>query len=295
MKNAIIILVHQLPEQVNVFLSQLLWETGMDIYIHINKKNDSLREQLTKNERIIIPTNNIEITWGSDDVLKATLLMLRAVKNSGQEYGYILINTGQDLLVKKGVDAFLDSQKGRVYFEGYKQDARRRAFLLYKWPHRYRQLIDSKWDPNKILRRVRIELFTKGWPFCKKKLSFDTNDIVFYRNWFWGAMPSEVIDYILDYVDTNPSYMKIYEDSLVPEEGFFLTLLMRSKYKEWIHFENGRSDSLTKVLARSNGHPTVVRFSDIKEVDQSDYFFARKFDVRVDKQVVDYYHAKICN
>ena len=84
MKNAIIILVHQLPEQVNIFLNQLLKATDMDIYIHINKRCDSLREQLLKDERIIIPSDNVEITWGSDEILKAILLMFRHIQESGR-------------------------------------------------------------------------------------------------------------------------------------------------------------------------------------------------------------------
>ena len=294
MKNAIILLVHQLPEQVNIFLNQLLRDTSMDIYIHINKRYDNIREQLLKDDRVFISTNNIEITWGSDEVLKATLLMLREVAKSGCEYGHVLINTGQDLLVKKGIDNYLAEHNKQIFFEGYKQDARRRAFLLYKWPPRYRQLMDSKLNPNKILRRFRIELFTKGWPFGKKKLSVDTKNIEFYRNWFWGAMPWEVAHYILDFVDNNPSYMKIYENALVPEEGFFLTLIMQSKYKDWVQFHDGYTDSLTNVLARSNGHPTVVKYEDIEEINNSQFYFARKFDIRTDKKVVEYYQNIIC-
>lgn len=294
MKNAIILLVHQLPEQVNIFLTQLLKDTSMDIYIHINKRYDSIRGQLLKDDRVFISTNNIEITWGSDEVLKATLLMLREVAKSGDEYGYVLINTGQDLLVKKGIDHFLEEHTKQIFFEGYKQDARRRAFLLYKWPSRYRRLMDSKFNPNKILRRIRLELFSKGWPWCKKKLCVETKNIVFYRNWFWGAMPLEVVHYILDFVDKNPSYMEIYENALVPEEGFFLTLIMQSKYKDFVHFHDGHTDSLTNVLERSNGHPTVVKYEDIEEINDSSFYFARKFDIRVDKRVVEYYYNVIC-
>ena len=293
MKNAIILLVHQLPEQVNIFLTQLLKNTSMDIFIHINKRYDNIREQLLKDERVFISTNNIEITWGSDEVLKATLLMLREVANSGSEYGHVLINTGQDLLVKKGIDNYLAEHRKQIFFEGYKQDARRRAFLLYKWPARYRQLMDSKFNPNKILRRFRIELFSKGWPLGKKKLSIDTRNIEFYRNWFWGAIPMEVVRYILYFVDNNPSYMEIYENALVPEEGFFLTLIMQSEYKDWVNFHDGHTDSLTNVLARSNGHPIVVKYEDIEEIDNSPFYFARKFDIRTDKKVVEYYQNKI--
>ena len=293
MKNAIIILVHQLPEQVNMFLRQILEATEMDVYIHINKKYDNLRDQLLKDERISVSTNNIEVTWGGDGLLNAVLLMLKEVKETGEQYGHVLINTGQDLLIKKRLDEYLSEHRGQVFYEGYEQDKRRRAFLLYKWPDRYRQLMDSKWNPNKVIRRFRLELFTRGYPFSKKKLSINTKEIVFYRNWFWGALPYDVMEYILDYVETHPEYMEIYRDALVPEEGFFMTLIMRSPFKDRIQFRNGHSESLTNVLSRSNGHPTVVKYEDIEELNKSPFFFARKFDSRVDDKVVNYYYELI--
>lgn len=293
MKNAIIILVHQLPEQVNMFLRQLLETTEMDIYIHINKRYDNLRDSLLKDERISITKNNIEITWGGDGLLNAVLLMLKEVKETGKLYGHVLVNTGQDLLIKKGLDEFLEEHKGQVFYEGYEQDKRRRAFLLYEWPDRYRQLMDSKWNPNKIIRRLRLELFSRGYPFSKKKVTVDTEKIVFYRNWFWGALPYEVMTYILNYVEANPEYMGIYRNALVPEEGFFMTLIMMSPFKDRIQFKNGRSDSLTNVLSRSNGHPIVVKYEDIEELNKSPFFFARKFDSRVDDKVVNYYYELI--
>lgn len=293
MKNAIIILVHQLPEQVNMFIRQILETTEMDIYIHINKKYDNLRNDLLKDERISITNNNIEITWGGDGLLNAVLLMLKEVRATGKPYGHVLINTGQDLLIKKGLDDYLAEHKGEVFYEGYEQDKRRRAFLLYKWPDRYRQLMDSKWNPNKIIRRIRLELFTRGYPFSKKKMTIDTKEIVFYRNWFWGALPFDVMAYILDYVEIHPEYMEIYRNALVPEEGFFMTLIMRSPFRDRIQFMKGHSDSLTNVLSRSNGHPTVVKYEDIEELDKSPFFFARKFDSRVDNKVVNHYYELI--
>lgn len=293
MKNAIIILVHHLPEQVNIFLKQILTSTDMDIFIHINKKYDALRDQLLKDDRIIITKNNIEITWGGDGLLNAVLLMLKEVRDTGKHYGHVLINTGQDLLIKNGLDEFLETHKGQVFFEGYEQDKRRRAFLLYKWPEKYRQLMDSKTNPYKILRRFRLELFTRGFPFLKKKVSVNVKSITFFRNWFWGALPFEVMEFILDYIEKNPKYMEIYHNALVPEEGFFLTLIMRSPYKDGVVFTNGRSESLTNVLSRSNGHPVVVKYDDIVELDKSPFFFARKFDMRTDSKVIDYYQSKI--
>ncbi len=296
MKHAIILFVHHLPEQINVFVEQLLSDTTMDVYIHLNKRYESLREEIIQNDRVIVSHNNIEVEWGGDTIIKAVLNMLREVRFSGKEYGQILIATGQDMLIKKGLDDFLTSNCGEVFLEAYKDDKRRRAFLLHNWPERFKHRIDFKFNPTKMERRLRLELFTLGLPLAKKKVSYDTKNIIFYRNWFWGAIPAEIVDYILKFLDDNPTFWEIYEGSLIADEGLIVTILMMSPYKDRIKFKkNGRSDSLTHIMSRSNGHPKTITMSDVAELDNSNLYLARKFDYRVDREVVDYYLDKICN
>lgn len=295
MKNAIVLFVHQDSSQINLFLQQLLHGTDMDIYIHINKRFNRIRSELILNERILIVDDNIEITWGSDELLQAIILMSQKILKLGKEYGHILFSTGQDMLIKEGLDEFLSQHREEVFFEGYKDDKRRRAFLLHNWPSKYRQLIDYKFNPTKILRRLRLELFSRGLPFDEKKVGYDTKSIVFYRNWFWGAIPSVVLKYVILFLKENPGFWEIYRDALVPEEGFMTTIIMQSPYKDWLKFDsNGRSSSLTAILARSNGHPQNITFDDIPELDASPFFFARKFNKNVDEKVVTYYFKKIC-
>ena len=138
-KNAIIILIHKMPEQVNLFLEQILKDTTMDIYIHINKKYDSIRDALIKNDRIFVPTNNLEIVWGDENILKAILLMMRTVRESGVDYGYVLINTGQDMLLRPGIDKFLEDQGNKIFIDGHEENNRRRAYVMHKWSNNYRR------------------------------------------------------------------------------------------------------------------------------------------------------------
>jgi len=292
MKNAIIILIHKQPKQVNLFLEQLLKDTDMDIFIHINKLYDSIRSELIKNDRIYVPKNNLEITWGDDNILRAILLMAKEVLDTHMDYRYILVNTGQDLLIKKGIDEFLSTQT-KIFIDGHLEDRRRRAYVMHKWPNYYRRLIDNKLNPYKIARRLRIEFFTL-LPILEKKTRFDTCNIKFYYNEFWCALPKEVVEYVLDFCTRNPDFMEIYYDGLVPEEAFLLTLLMTSKYKKLIEFdEKGYSKNLTYLKGASNGHTQVNYLRDIEALDGSGMFFSRKFDINFSNEAVMHYYNKI--
>lgn len=293
-KNAMIILIHKMPEQVNLFLEQLLADTTMDIFIHVNKKYDKIREGLIKNERIHVPTNNVEIVWGDDNILRAILLMLQEVRNTRIDYGYVLINTGQDMLLKSGIDYFLDKQHNKIFIDGHEENNKRRAFVMHRWPDYYRKLMDFKLHPIKIMRRFRIEFYTR-FPIFEKKTKFDTSNVTFYYNEFWCAIPKEVAWYVLDFCNNNPAFLDIYREGLVPEEAFMLTLLMRSEYKNWIEFdETGHSHNLTFLKATVNGHTETNLIEDVDVLDNSGCFFSRKFDLNIDKEIVMHYYKKIC-
>ena len=289
MKKAFIILAHHMPEQLNIFIRQLLGNQDNDIYIHVNKKNEPLKEKIIKDKRVYISDQNIEITWGSDEILKALIIMLRQVVSSRKEYQYIIVNSGQDLFVRSGLDDFLSSNFGKVFIDGYMDDRNRKAFLLHDWPDRYRTLIDFKFHPIKLLRRLRLELFKAGIPIDVKKVDYDVSSIVFYRNWFWCAMPDFIGKYIIDFLDNNPTFWEIYDKALVPEEGFFSTIIMNSKYKDCIDYQDGKSSSLVYDGPRKNGHSGVITMSDIENIKNSGKFFARKFDIGKDREVVEYF------
>lgn len=289
MRKAFIVLAHQLPEQLNLFLSQLIEMPNTEVFIHVNKNNENLKQDIIKDSRIHISNNNIQIIWGSDSILKALIIMLKEVMTSSNSFDYIFLCSGQDLIVRNGIDEYLEKHNGEVFIDGYKDNRRERAFLLYKWPDKYRKLMDSRLNPNKIIRRARIELFKTGIPISKKKIKYNTDNVEFYRNWFWCVIPTEVAQYILQFISENPDFWGIYENALVPEEGFFSTIIMNSPFANRIKYINGRSSSLTYDGPRNNGHSAVIHMDDIDNIEKSNKFFARKFDYRVDKEVVEYF------
>lgn len=296
MKKAIIILAHQLPEQLNIFLEQLLTDPDFDIYIHVNKLCENIIKDIRKDERIKITKNNIEIHWGSDEVLKAILIMYDEVLSSNKNYEYVLINTGQDLLVKKDLDQFLEEHKGRAFVQFRsndleKVDCNNRAWLLHKWPKIYRNLYDFKFHPIRILRSLRVRMCRNFDWFAKKKVNIDLKGYIFYYDFMWNALPIEIVRYISTYVKDNPEYMKIYEGAFIPEERFFTTLIMHSIYKDRIE---PNSKSLTYCSGNANNHPLVINMQDISGIEESGLFFARKFDIRKDSEVIEYFRKKIC-
>ena len=97
-----IVLVYHLPEQVNLFLDQILKTTDMDIYVYVDKKFEFLKSEFTKNPRIFISDKNIAINWGTDSLLRCMLIMMHEVLDSGIEYGHVLVDADNDLMIRGG-------------------------------------------------------------------------------------------------------------------------------------------------------------------------------------------------
>ena len=299
MKKAVIVLAHQLPEQVNIFLQQLIQDEQTDVYVHVNKLCEDIIPLLIKHKRVFITKNNVKIHWGDDGVLRAILLLYKEILQSKKTYEYVLIVSGQDLLVKNDIDSFLTKNKGIAFVE-YKninikeQNSFNRAKLLYKWPYIFRQLYNNKFNPIRILRSLYCRLGSIGL-LPKKKINYDVKNIIFYHDLFWNALPFEIVKYINDFLNDDPNFFDIFKNAFAPDETFFTTIIMNSKFKNRIKLVDNVSHSLTYINKTINNHPPILTMADVSKIEESGMFFARKFDYRVDKEVIEYFKNKIIN
>uniref|UniRef100_UPI0025F95F01 hypothetical protein n=1 Tax=Thomasclavelia sp. TaxID=3025757 RepID=UPI0025F95F01 len=142
-----------------------------------------------------------------------------------------------------------------------------------------------------ILRRLRIELAKMGFPLKKKKTNKNIQkNIIYYKSYFWCAFPRNVGSYILNELKKNAYYKDLFFDAMCPEEVFWATLIMNSKYKDRIK----TNQTLMYTSEFVNNHPKIIRYEDIDELKKTEYFFARKFDINVDSSVIEYYKKLIC-
>ena len=301
MKKAIIVLAHQKPAQLNMLLRQLLVDPQIDVFIHVNKLNENIIPDILQNERVKVSKNNIPIHWGSDEILAATLNMYREVLKSGAPYEYILVISGQDMLVRNGLDEFLTEHKGKIFIDMCNKptpesihsfDMCVRARALYTWPEIYRRRIDFRYNPVRIMRAIRYRSFLKGIPFCKKKIDYDVSKMTFYKDFYWNALPVETVEYILDFIDKNPTYMSIYHEAYQPEEGFISTLIINSGYQGDPELLQGKGKSLTFTKDMENNHAPLLGMDDVEMIESSGCFFARKFDVDYDSTVINHFMEK---
>ena len=79
----------------------------------------------------------------------------------------------------------------------------------------------------------------------------------------------------------EPNVTKFYKHAFAPGEMFFQTILMNSQFKNRIVNDNKR------YVEFIDSHPRVLTIRDYDTLKQGGYFFARKFDPKIDSQILD--------
>lgn len=281
-KIAYLLLVHSNVEQINLFVNQLLNYGECDIYIHVDKKNEKLLDKITKADRIKC-VSIYEVNWGSSEIVKATIELMKLARNSNNTYSHIYFGSGQDLLIKKGLYEYLRNNPDNIFIKIENKvessDFGAARFMIC-WPRW--TMVRGNSSIKRYIRQCLFVLFKFGIKIFpnKKKLA---REVVFYRGRTWFIAPWKILDYILNYLEQNPDYLEFWEDSLAPDLMFFQTLIMNSPYS---------SDVLDELMYvkfgetfKTKNHPLLITLDMIKEIENENYYCARKFDLSKDKEV----------
>lgn len=286
-RTAYILQIHKNPEQVNNFIEQLISEEQADIYIHIDKRNyENIYKKIVKSQHVKILKQSINCEWGDISQVDATILLLKEVLFSKNKYDFVCLRSGQDLLVKGNFKDFLLNNKDKIFLSGRKMQEEDLGFMKIRWPRLTRRRYTAS-HPIRIYRRILLSLYSRGINFSPNSNNWP-EEYSFYKGSQWFSIPFEVAKYIIEFLNKNEWYYKFFENTLVPDESFFQTLIMNSLYKEDVVDNNLMYIKWGKALSDRNS-PQDLTMEDIKLIKESEQFFARKFDNNVDSMVIDYF------
>jgi hypothetical protein len=281
-KMAVLIPIYKNPEQTNRFIKQLITNDACDVYIHIDKKNYTIRDKIIKHPQVKVLEKSVNISWGDISLIDAMLLMMNEVINSCDTYYYIFLRTGQDLIIKNGLSKYIREHRYQI-FMNVRQEKEKYCFNInVKWPDRARKLYDG-FHLNRIFRLVIIKLYEMGINVFPNTNKLPSN-FRQYHGSSWFGIPYTVLEYIILFLKDNPWYYDSFKNCLVPDEWFFQTLIMNSPFAA-----NVANDNLLYIDSWENNHPKILKEEHIGSIIKSEKFFARKFDEKIDNKVIDYF------
>lgn len=287
-KLAYLLVAHKCPEQINLFVSQLLEYGDCDIYIHVDKKSPNLMNEIVSKPNIHLFCE-YDVRWGSFEIVKAAILLMKKAVESGNEYTHIYFGSGQDLLVKKGLYDYLNNHKSNIFLAikgEVTNNNRVSSRYRIKWPKSL--MIRNDWHLYRFIR-IGMQLLCKFGIVVSPNTKSINNDIRFYEGRTWFIAPFEVAKYIVSFIDSNADFVEYWEDSLASDLMFFQTIIMNSPYKDYV------KDELMYVkFGRTFGtmnHPIDITIEDDETIEKGNYYCARKFEYS-DIRTINYYIEK---
>lgn len=299
-KHAYLIIAHNNWRQVSLLLSTLDDERN-DIYLHIDKKCknvpiDSLRESVKKSTLHVY--KKFKIYWGHFSQVECELYLFE--KASRNKYFRYHLISGADLPIKSQDYIHDFFEKNADYeFVHYDTDERLkndheigRRTKYYHFLQKYRRRFKVKVinETFTFLERVslviQIIFHVNRLKNSKLKIRYGSN---------WVSITDDLVCFILKNKDL---IYKMFKYTNCSDELFIQTLLYNSKYKNQL-YDKKFDDSIeaNKRLIDwnrgNNGNPYVWKISDKELIDKSECLFARKFDINIDEEIVNYIISKI--
>lgn len=275
MRIAILILAHKNRKQLQLLVERL--QTDFDIYIHLDKKSE-LSEKDFAQYQTVFCIKKYDINWGSYNGVLAPMELFRTAAE--KDYDYYIHISGQDLPVKSNREIidFLKKNKDVSFMDIHplprdiwgKDGGLGR--IGYYWEYNIGSGFINKSIRTgfKIIRKMQFAFN------LKRKLP----DIPLYGGSNWVNINKEAGNYVYAYLKEHPEYINLFKYSANADEIWLQTILGNSKL-------NINTDYLRYIKwSGGTASPDVLTLNDLPDILNGHGLFARKFDEKVDSDII---------
>lgn len=291
LRHAYLILIHE-DSLVLKRLIQLLDDENNDFYIHVDRHGALVDKEklqgLAKKSNIFF-YRKYKVYWGTNSITNAELYLLRqAVK---RQYDYYHVLSGADLPIKskQQINQFFEENNGKEFIHfgtrQYQEDIQQR----YNVYHFFSKQLGRKRD-----QKLWVDLETYSLAI-QRRLHIDRtkkHSFTFYGGANWCSITSKLAAYA---VKNYPKYKRAFWATQISDEAIWQTIVMDSPFWENLYiagFENNY-DACLRYIDWNRGTPYVFRNEDFDELMASDCMFARKFDAKIDQEIVEKIHQNV--
>lgn len=275
-----VILVHNNPAQLKRLLERLNAD-HIKTFIHLDRKcaiDDFFFLKRMPNVELIKRRHNVK--WGGFSMVEAILDSFKEVLGFEEPFDYVNLLSGQDYPIKSLSEftAFLNMNPKHSFLEFHTGDHDWIKEARYRISRYY--FTDYKFKGSTFLESVVNFLFPS------KKLPIDF-EIIGHSGWF--TIDHESAAYVVQFFNKNKSFIRKFRFSWGSDEFLIQSILYNSPLKDKIINNNLRYIDWSEGKAS----PKILTVKDIEKLNESNSFFARKFDLHKDYEILDILDRKI--
>jgi hypothetical protein len=277
-------------------------------YIHVDKKSDQKPFAQAFSEfkciHFVQEQNRIAVSWGEVSMVQATLeLMKLAALNHKSGYSVLLSNSDYPIKSNSQIRKYFSQNYGDVFASLNEMSAGMDEYFNRIQSYCFRfsckkydfMLVPSIWSPNfyrkKVIRGIIRNFKLSRIYFLSRILIPRSHPKGIKPMWGgqWWAMPNEVLNEVLQYMTSNKALFRFHRFTLIPDEIYIQTVLHHLSIKGNIKTNFNIRLTFMKFQHRSPS-PMVLTLEDKLELFSlpDRFLFARKFDSRIDKTIIDH-------
>ena len=270
MKQGILVTAYKRPE----WLYRVIEQLGQDFsfFIHVDRKTplrdqERFRELSRSHGNVTFVSNSYKVNWGGFNHLQAILLLSERALESGMEYCHLI--TGQDYPVKSASYFGQELTKEISYIDYFELPSiywgggLDRMTLFHLNDVLNRKTIGGKASLVLLAAIQRLFRVERSLP----------NNVGLYGGSTYWSLNRACLDYVLDFIKRDPSFLDCFRYTFCPEEMFFQTVLLNSPLRDTLV-----NDNLRYILweKRYGSYPAILDSSDVGPILSSTALFARK-------------------
>ena len=248
----------------------------MNVYVHI----DSTSKEISEGDLDFLNFKNLSVikryntAWGAYGHLLAIIdLMKLAIAN--EKNNFIHIISGQDYKIKTNHYFHRNFENNdNIYFSvTHPKD------LPKEFEERYTKGMFSSYFSLKNEKAVKINTLYQS--LSNKGHIGEFEDV--YKGVLWSSMPIKICKYVLNYIESNPQSLEDLKHCIIPEEFFFQTIIMNSKYKSNVIPTTLRYVDWTY---RNGNRPAILDETDFIKFKGSNFLFVRKVETGISDELI---------
>lgn len=284
MRHAFLIMAYNNFSQLKMLL-RLLDDSRNSIYLHVDAATQTfspleLEGLLCHASLELIP--RIKITWGGTSQIECEASLITHALKSSCDYYHLISGMDLPLHNMDYIDSFFREYKGK-------------EFIHF-----------TECEKNiKVSTRDRIALYhplqeTLGRHCGLTELAFGTaqralhvdrlrkeSNLILGKGANWFSITKNLAQYFAD--NWTSRYTQIFSSSFCGDELILQTVTLNSPYRENIYHSEPDDNykAIMRLIDWKRGKPYIFRTKDFNELIHSPMLFARKFDERVDRHIID--------
>ena len=279
-KHAYLIMAHNQPSLLKKLLI-LIDDERNDIYIHIDKKMKNFKREEYENvvkKSPVFWTERTDVKWGDYSQVNCEMLLLKEATKIEHQYYHLL--SGVDLPLKKQdeIHEFFNEYNG-LEFIGEDHPSINEGILdRIKFYHILR---DKKGTIGLYIKQINVSVQKK----LKVNRLKNYLDISFQKGRNWFSITHDLALYV---IQKENWIQKMFKWSQCGDEMFLQTVARNSEFSDKICNTNTMPKILdTRYIDWKRGEPYIFRNEDYVELKNAKALFARKFDEKIDNQIIE--------